>query len=381
MKLIVPDNNSSDLTHAIRKLTEKPSEHRITGIYGKPTPNRNIGSGRANMSIELSREATEARAHAFRTLGLEYEYSLNDIIPHSRELKNRAAIIDELRWLEISSIRTVTMANYELMRLAREYCPSVAISVSFFMGIDSVRRLDQILRLPNVRMVNTDRSTYRDLPLLERMAKEAAKHGAGIRIIANLGCMSDCIRTEEHAMIKSMASMDSSGLHYAPCTFYCMRFLLEYPEEFLKLPIIRPEDLAEYEGVGIDSVKLVDRNQTTDWISLVVGRYLEGKTSGNILDLTCNFTTLDIPFLSNEEIAAIDVDLIMRRREKVMEYREMLPMLMGIGISEDFDFLRCRNSCGGCGVCGASDRVHYDLERREIVLAQLDRLTSGYLFK
>lgn len=380
MRLIIPDNNGKDIVDAVKRLSARRSVHTLSGIYGKPTSNRNIGSGRANLSQSQSRADVEQRARAFRQLGLEYEYSLNDFLPRARELKNRDAIIEELEWLEHSSIRAATAANYELIRLMERYCPSVVVSVSFFMGVDSIRRLNQLLILPNVKIINTDRSTYRNLPLLEGMVKKADKHNAGIRIIANLGCMADCIRTEEHAMIKSMASKDRSGLHYAPCTFYCMRDLLESPDKFLQLPIIRPEDLGRYDDIGIDSVKLVDRTQRTSWIELVVGHYLDGRFGGNILDLTCNFTTFEIPFLTTKEVEQMDMGL-MRDADKVMLYRDILPMLMDVAISHDFDFLSCKEGCISCCDCSGTSHVTFDSQRRKIVLSQLALLEKEYLFR
>jgi collagenase-like PrtC family protease len=381
MRLVVPDNNKDDIVNAMDRLSSRRSTHRLSGIYGKSTINRHIGSGRANLSHLQTRTDAEQRARKFQELGLAYEYSLNDVLPSARELKNRSAVIEELEWLEQSSFSLATAANYELMRLMARYCPSIAVSVSFFMGVDNITRLNQLLMLPNVRVINTDRSTYRNLPLLERMVKRAAEHRVGIRVIANLGCMSDCIRTEEHAMIKSMASKDRLGLHYAPCTFYCMRYLLKYPEKFLQLSIIRPEDLARYDDIGIDSVKLVDRTQTTSWIKRVVEHYLDGEFAGNILDLTCNFTTFELPSITNEEVEQMDMDKVIEDADKVMEYRHLLPMLMGVVIRPDFDFLSCDGGCTSCGECLDISHVSFDSQRRKIVLSQLDMLEKQYLFR
>ena len=381
MKLVIPDNSDPKLPKAVRRQLERPTNHKIGGIYGKPTKNKYIGSGRANLFFDdISRKKMTKRVEAFKEMGINYEYSINDILPRARLLENRGKIIEELEWLESSSIGAITAANYELIRLAERYCPSVEIIISFYTEIDTLKKLNQFARLPNVKKINVDRKIYRNLPLLEQFVNEAKKHEVGIRVIANLGCMADCARTEEHAIIKSLASIDTSSLHYAPCTFYCMRFLYEDPEHFLRLPIIRPEDLDAYESIGVASVKLVDRVNPTPWIEKVVGHYLDGSYAGNILDLTCNFTTLNTKSMSNEEVAKIDMNEIVKSRENIMKYREMLPALMQVSIDPDYNLLACDNACGTCGGCKDTSAVKYDPKRREIVLDQLRRIEDEYLF-
>ncbi len=376
MKLTIPDNNDPQLHEAVKRLLTIQSPHIITEIYGKPTKSKAIGSGRANVQFnDIDRAQTIERVLQFQRLGLEYDYAINGVIPRDPE-----PIIEELQWLEESPIRTITVANYQLAVLAQEHASNLEITVSFFAGVDNEHKLAQWAELSNVKAVNTDRSTYRNLPLLKKLVETGKQHDTGIRVIANLGCMSDCIRTEEHALVKDFASIDRDALHYAPCTFYCMRYLLEHPEKFLSLPIIRPEDLHKYDEVGVESVKLVDRVQTTAWIENIVTQYLTGSYKGNILELTCNFTRSGADPLTNDQVAAIDMDEVMQTREGVMAYREILPELMGVSIKLAYNLLACNNVCNSCRDGCDTNAIDYDPERRDIVLAQLDRLEREYLF-
>jgi len=380
MKLAIPDNGDLNLQAAVQRLAARRSAHKISEIYGKVTKNVHLGSGRTN-ARDFAREEAVARVNSFRKMEIDYNWSINDIVPRSDILENRSRIIEELKWIEQSGIRSITVADYALARLAQVFCPSVAVSVSFFAGVDSPKRLLQWAKLSNVKTINTDRSTYRNIPLLEELVKLAQEHGIGIRVIANLGCMSDCIQTEGHAIIKSLASINGPALHCRPYTFYCMRHLLENPREFLQLPIIRPEDLSVYEDIGVDSVKLVDRSQTTSWIERVVGYYLDGSYEGNILDLTCNFTTFGLERKSNAEVAEINMATVAESRAGVREYRKILPELLGVNIdNKAFNPLSCNNTCSSCsGQCNSS-ALKYDEARRQVVLAQLARLEKDYLF-
>jgi len=193
--------------------------------------------------------------------------------------------------------------------------------------------------------------------------------------------MSNCIQARGHAIIKSYASIDAPSLYCRPFTYYCIRHLMENPEEFLQLPIIRPEDLDAYEAIGVDSVKIVDRSHSTPWIKKVVGHYLDGSYDGNILDLTSNFSPFCIESISGEELNAIDTDEVRSSRAGIREYRRILPQLLGVSIDPDYDFLSCNTNCDYCDGCPDPSAVSFDNERREIVLKQLKELEDKYFFK
>ncbi len=379
MNLVIPDNNDLALPNVIKKVLSKKYKHKITGIYGKLTRNEYLGSGRTNENDYTKENALE-RINKFRQMGLSYEWTVNDIVPRFDFLEERPKIIEELEWIETSNIPSITISSYGMAKLAQNYCPSVDISVSFFAGVNSIKNLLQWARIPNVKVINLHRSTYRNFPLLKSLVKHANEHNVEIRVIANIGCMSDCIQTEGHAIIKSYASINSSALHCRPFTYYCMRFLLESPEEFLRLPIIRPEDLDVYDTIGVGTVKLVDRSQTTEWNKRIMEYYLNGSFDGNILDLTSNFSTFNLPQKTTKEIAELNMDKMCKSRAGIREYKKLLPALMDMKIDSSYNFLECNNSIDNCKECSKSSAIKYDKSRRAIVLEQLDRIEE-YLYK
>ena len=382
MKLIVPDNNDPLLFNVIKDLITKKSRHEIWEIYWKPTKNKTMGSGRAKVFFDdLNEKETIERVLRFKEMWIEYDYALNGILPRARITENREYIIEELKRLESSPINKITVANYELVKLAEKYAPNLAVAISFFTGVDNIRNFDQRAQLPNVKEINTDVSTYRNIPLLEKLVKRGKELWTDVRVIANLGCMADCIRKEEHAIMKDMASINRENLHYAPCTFFCMKYNLEHPEEILKMPLIRPEDLERYEEIGISAVKIVDRVQKSSWIEKVVWYYLDGKYDGNILDLTCTYTRIWLEEHTNEQVNAIDIDTVIASRENVLKYRDKLPELMNVSIDHDYNFLKCNNVCNYCNWCQDISAVKYDVKRRKKVLEQLNELERKYLFK
>ena len=383
MKLIVPDNNDPNLINIYRDLLNIESKHTINSIYGKPTQSKYFGSGRANVLFDnISRSSTIERIVGYQKLNIDYEYAMNGILPNARNLNKRRNIIEELLWLESTPIEKLIVANYELAQLALKYAPSLKIIISSYAAIDNKVKLIQWSKLKNVHMVVLDRTIYRDLDALSSITKEARELGILTCVVANLGCMTNCIRTEEHAIIKDIASNNRDSLHYAPCTFFCLKYLLENLDEFVKLPIYRPEDLDKLDDIGVNFVKLVDRTQTSEWISEVVKHYLTGHYFGNILELTCNFTRENVKEMTNEEVASIDMNDIISEREKVVNYRKILPELIKVNIDKNFSFVNCNKICEECiEECIYTSSVIFDPKRREIVLKQLNFLENEYLFK
>jgi len=336
MKLIIPDNNDPELINIVRKLSKTNYKHKITGMYGRPTKANFVSSGRGSTFPFLSNSQLKKKVKELRKLEIEYEYSLNTTLPEDRKKSTKNKLIKLLKWLEKSSIKNVTMTNMGMINLAERYCPNVNVTISFFSRVEDLDTLEQFASKPNVKCIVTASSTYRDLPLLKKMVERGKKHDCKIRIMANLGCMSHCIRKGEHANIQCVTSNKKfkRDIEYKPCTFYCMELHLKDPKKFLKLPIIRPEDLDKYEKIGIDSIKLVDRDRITSWNTRVIEAYLKGEYDGNLLELTSLFATQTSP-KSNEELNSIDMGKVIKEENKVREYRRELPELMKINLDKN----------------------------------------------
>ncbi|MEW5801734.1 MAG: SCP2 sterol-binding domain-containing protein [bacterium] len=64
-----------------------------------------------------------------------------------------------------------------------------------------------------------------------------------------------------------------------------MRQLLSVPETYLRIPLIRPEDLHLYEALGINSFHVLDQSMSTPWIIKTARAYQERKSNDNLLEL------------------------------------------------------------------------------------------------
>jgi collagenase-like PrtC family protease len=57
------------------------------------------------------------------------------------------------------------------------------------------------------------------------------------------------------------------------------------PVEFVKSRWIRPEDVKVYEDVGIDMLKILERNNTSDTLGERVKAYSMRSYEGNLIDM------------------------------------------------------------------------------------------------
>jgi putative sterol carrier protein/collagenase-like PrtC family protease len=92
------------------------------------------------------------------------------------------------------------------------------------------------------------------------------------------------------------------------------------PVQYLRSPWIRPEDLNKYEKLGVNSIKIVDRNAKSIWINKVVDAYLSRDYAGNLLDLlscmdkksteSANLMVIERPDHANSNFSKSVYDLI-----------------------------------------------------------------------
>jgi hypothetical protein len=60
---------------------------------------------------------------------------------------------------------------------------------------------------------------------------------------------------------------------------------LARPDELIKARWIRPEDVGDYDEIGIDSLKLLERFRNTETLMQVVKAYEQRRFDGNLVEL------------------------------------------------------------------------------------------------
>jgi collagenase-like PrtC family protease len=129
----------------------------------------------------------------------------------------------------------------------------------------------------------------RNTSALRKLASNKAKLGFELGTIVNTLCLIDCPFRDFHYCF---ASHGTCGREYLVNDYYgdrCQLIRSGNPVELLKAPWIRPEDIKEYERIGVDCFKILGREfgKSADFVK-VVDIYNKGSFDGNLIELlTC----------------------------------------------------------------------------------------------
>lgn len=133
-----------------------------------------------------------------------------------------------------------------------------------------------------------DRALNRDMQRLTEMSTRLknALPTMKLHLIANEGCLYHCPYKPAHDAHVALVNEDLCGERTFAINrdFGCVRRMLSEPGTILSSPFIRPEDTRHYEGL-VDGIKLCGRNRGVEFLKRAMTAYLEGKYSGNLLDL------------------------------------------------------------------------------------------------
>lgn len=66
---------------------------------------------------------------------------------------------------------------------------------------------------------------------------------------------------------------------------YCLHYALSHPEELIKMPWVRPEDIGLYGNAGVRWLKLDERDKRSAYNLKRIERYCQGSYEGNLLHL------------------------------------------------------------------------------------------------
>ncbi len=133
-----------------------------------------------------------------------------------------------------------------------------------------------------------DRALNRDMTRLSATASQirAILPTMKLHLIANEGCLYQCPYKPAHDGHVALVNEGLCGERIFAMNrdFGCVRRLLDDPGAMLASPFIRPEDMSRYEGI-VDGIKLCGRNKGTEFLKRAITAYIDGKYTGNLLDL------------------------------------------------------------------------------------------------
>ncbi len=281
MKLSVPFNGDVQLIYQLQGYPQ------VSEIYGKLTADC-IGGGKHSFqtpSITRAKVATAVKtAH---TYDLEFNYLLNSSCLDNREWtsggqKNIERLLD---WLSGIKADAVTVAVPYLLELIKKRYPLLKVYVSNLAYVNTLRRAKFWEGLGADRITLFNIELNRDFSSLRHI-----RHGikCQLKLILNANCIHACPFYMYHANVASHASQaDHSlkGFVIDYCRMRCRYQQLIEPVNFIRSSWIRPEDVGQYEEIGIDYFKIIDRGMKTNTIVSIVDAYTKRSYNGNLLDL------------------------------------------------------------------------------------------------
>jgi len=280
IKFLVPTNWQDDLIESLPK-------DKIFQIYGKLNSDF-IGGGRLSAAIPfVSKKKVSRHISRMHRHGLKFNYLLNGTCIDNLEWTRRGQtkIRRLLNWLVEIKVDSVTVSVPYLAELIKMSYPSLKIEVSSFAGVDTAQRARRWEDLGVDVITLASYKVNRDFELLKAIRNNTS---CRLQLIANNCCLDSCIHYSCHGNISTHASQIFHRSRYTvvdSCKLLCVYLRLRYLDKIISSKWIRPEDISIYEGIGIDRIKLADRQMTTEAICRIVKAYSDRHYTGNLYDL------------------------------------------------------------------------------------------------
>jgi len=259
----------------------------VVEVYGKLSSDF-IGGGKHSFQTpSVSKKRLAASIKEAHACGLEFNYLLNSTCLNNAEwtIKGQRKITNILDWLVKLRVDAVTVALPYLLELVKKRYPGLKVYVSDLAYVNTIRKAKiwEELGADRITLFNVDLN--RDFAMLGNIRRNT---GCKLQVILNANCLINCPFYLYHANTASHASQSQhplKGFVIDYCRIRCRYQQVIEPLNFIRSTWIRPEDLHYYEGLGIDSFKIIDRGMTTKNILSIVEAYIRRRYDGNLLDL------------------------------------------------------------------------------------------------
>jgi collagenase-like PrtC family protease len=275
----VATNFDPHLLEAVGKMNQQ-YPFKVIEVYGS-LPNTAVGSGRSASQLpQINHGDLSAHITLAHQYGLKFNYLLNGKVK-AMEVELR----EEVESLLDLGVDSFTVAQEEVVRLLRREFPQAELHLSVIAGVRSEEEIRKYVDLGVNTITLNQHVVNRDFALIERLVRVAPK--VDLRLYANVSCLANCPLRNKHYQYLSTQSQNGAEQRKEPDYHIvaCALAYLRYPLELLKSPFIRPEDVKEYEQLGIKTFKLSDRREPTSALTNLLQAYLSGEFHGNLFTL------------------------------------------------------------------------------------------------
>jgi collagenase-like PrtC family protease len=219
-----------------------------------------------------------------------------------------ADVVQELNFLYHNNALTgiIIVDFYYLKLLANaglskelDVIPSVNVALDSIAKVNSTIQMLLKIGFKAPTKIILDRGLNRNLEQLIYVSDTVkAEWSAKIELLVNEGCIQHCpfkvnhdiiiSMTSSHAVSDRIALIDSVAKGFDANavneSIGCIKHFKENPDDLLKIPFIRPEDIELYEPY-FDIIKISGKTRSDAFVMMVFEAYQERVWEGNLLDL------------------------------------------------------------------------------------------------
>lgn len=358
MKLSVATNFDDELIEELKK-------YPVYEVYGKLQYDY-IGGGRPSNTLKsIDKTRLEEHVKKVRNANIKFNYLLNGACLANKEQdaewqQNVREFLDYLRDIGVNAL---TVTNPFLLQIIKKYYDCFTVRISTFACIDSFEKAKYWEDMGADFICIDFVKINRDFKTLKYMVDNLKK--SKIELLMTNSCLKNCPYIHTHTSALSHASniANTEKEKYADwCLYKCQEHELKHLEEYIKSPWIRPEDVKEYENIGVEHFKITERDFPTEELLKRVKAYSEGSYNGNLLDLIQGHGWTK----SDEELSINKIDI---KNASKKELIEEICKIRGLGCERKYprhiyidnqklnEFIKffkdghCTGNCLDCNYC------------------------------
>jgi len=354
----------------------------VDSLFGQITDDP-FGGGRGSfLAPKGNRDQAEEFIAEARRRGFHFNYLLNGACQDNLEMtrKGNRILFDHIEWVASTGADKVTVTLPIMLVWLKRHFPEFKVVVSSWARVANVKRAKYWADIGADEIIAAEYAT-RDFASLQAM-RQALR--CKLEVIANPSCLYMCYLDTNHINMMSHSAQGghvSGGFVLDHCQVYCQRLKLAQPDELLKARWVRPEDVGDYEEIGIDSLKLLERFRNTETLMQVVRAYEDRRFDGNFVELLTlprrnAYNPPNLEYLIKPDLVNIDLMLEMA---DIFGYSFSDVMQIDNraldGFAKHFKTHDCyHSSCEECGYCKrwAEKTVQVDEAKRQAILERFD---------
>ena len=268
-------------------LIDKVKDYNIYEVYGRIKDDFMCGGRPNNSTLSITKETFERHVKKVRDAGINFNYLFNGACCDNAEQNPewQAEFIEFLKYLDSVGVNAYTVTNPMILKIIKKYFPSSICRVSTFACVDTLEKARYWESMGADIICADFVKINRDFEMLKAMVQSLKT--AKIELLATNSCLKYCpfIHTHVNCIAHASIQKNNSSNYIDWCLLECQYKELQNPEEYIKSPWIRPEDVKFYKELGIEHLKITERAFPTEILLKRVEAYSSGSYDGNLLDL------------------------------------------------------------------------------------------------